>query len=118
MGEYLLSGVAIALVGIVFWAVKRMIDKTDKKIDDLKVETDSGFKNNIKVREHLKVLYLDEKTHKFMCEKTQADFKLHVSKVAENNREIMTGAIEKNLAIVTDMFNDLRKDMKDNFIKK
>ena len=114
MGEYILSGVSLALVALVFWAVKRMVDKVDKKIDDLKIDTDKGFKENTITREGLKVLYLDEKTHKYICGKTQSDFKLHVSEVAKQNREVLMLAVETNLTAVKVMFTELKQALKEN----
>jgi len=125
VGEYILSGVALALVALVFWSVKVMIGKQDSKIieiDDkvtfLDTKIEGRFIKNEIDREILKDLYLDEKTHSFICGKMQADFKLHVSEIANENRKLMLEAINKNREFVEELIKELRVDIKkNNYIK-
>jgi len=125
MGEWILSAVAIALVALVFWAVKVMVGKQDSKIKEindkvniLDIKVESKFSKNEIDREILKDLYLDEKTHSFICGKMQADFKLHVSEIANENRKLMLEAINKNREFVEELIKELRVDIKkNNYIK-
>ena len=121
VGEYILSGVALALVALVFWSVKVMIGKQDSKIieiDDkvtfLDTKIEGRFIKNEIDREILKDLYLDEKTHSFICGKMQADFKLHVSDVAQENRMVMLEAIKQNREFLEGFIKELRTDLKKN----
>ena len=109
-GSWLLSVIGIGVVGHVVFSMKYMLEKQSKRID--KVENDMDESNLI--REALKRDYLRQDFHKVICTGTQDKLKLHVSKVAEENRKVMLEAIDKNLEVVTKMLAKLEESLRSN----
>ena len=99
----ILVAMTVGMMGIVFWAVRSMVNKLDERVDSLEEVMTKEFTHcHLNRREILKELMTKE-SHVLVCRATQAEFKLHVSNTAKKNREYMAAMIE-----------DLKKSLKDN----
>ena len=99
--HFILASFAAGMMGLVFWMVKHMINKIETRCDEIDSKHEKAEKGMKKIfdkhleerDEFLKHLMTDG-AHKLVCKATQAELKLHVSKVAEDNRRHFDAALK------------------------
>ena len=125
IGYWLMSGIALGLVALVWFVIRKMIDDLWKdfkdmkktmrdKMDVLEKEIHEKFRINEKDREVLKEIYLRGDYHKVFCAATQDRFLLHVSKENKKLSDTLLLEIKNNRETVFNAITDLRSDMKSN----
>jgi len=104
----LVNIVSVALVGLVFFVVRRMMKEALKELAEAKKDIDEKIKKLMSIEDH-----------KLVCRATQADMKLHISNELEKNRILMVEIVGKNRELMEKLLKELRSDMKDNgYLKK
>ena len=125
IGYWLMSGVALGLVALVWFVIRKMIDDLWKGFKDMKTNTNTKIKNlsddvsqkfkiNEQDREVLKEMYIRGDVHKIVCEATQNKFLLHVSTETRALSEVLMKEIRSNREAVFEAIDSLRSDMKKN----
>ena len=102
------------LVAFLFFAIRHMIEEQKREVDKTMVNVKDKIKANETSCNILKEIYLRKDSHLEICAKTQAEFMLHVSKVAEANRQMMAELSNKNLKVMLEEIKSLRSDLKLN----
>ena len=106
--HWLVNIVSVAMVGLVFFVVRKMMNETSKEIAQVKKDIDEKIK---------KLMSIDD--HKLVCRATQADMTLYISKELEKHRIILIEVIGKNRELMERLLRELRSDLKNNgYLKK
>ena len=114
MEQYILSGIALGLVGLVWFVIRDMISKQGVRMDEHERETEKKFERSNGVREDLKDLYMRHDYHKMFCEKTQSKFLLATTEAVTKTKDELMKEIRSNKDAVTMLIGELRKDMRKN----
>jgi len=132
MGSWILSAVALGLLGLVFFVMRYWVEQQAVRIDKLVKDCDKRFtkicndidKLSISVKERfmeakqerlvLEDTLMRADMHKAVCKETQAQFMLHVSNELRNVTVELLKEIKSNREAVEDLVNKIRSDLNEN----
>lgn len=132
VGSWVLSAVALGLLGLVFFVMRYWVEQQAKKMEKFSKECDKRFAkicNDIdKLVLSVKERFMEAKQerlmledtlmradmHKAVCKETQAQFMLHVSNELRSVTVELLKEIKSNREAVEDLVNKLRVDLNNN----
>ena len=99
--HFILASFAAGMMGLVFWMVKHMIKRIEIRCDEIDEKHDLAedkflkmFDKHLEERDAFLKELMTSGDHRLVCKATQAELKLHVSKVAEDNRRHFDAALK------------------------
>lgn len=119
--HYILSTLTIVLIGLVFWVIRKMLDKVYIRIESVEGDLRSIYqkredrwKEHDTYREGLLNSLLKESDHKLICRATMAETRLHISKTAQENREMLFNVIKETTDSLMAELKQLKTELKKN----